>query len=176
MKAIYFLIPIFIINSCKTQTGSVISSENTSMEQTENYGSNCPDDGTCSVMIHKNKSLQLIDDGTGVQYPEMTEGKNLVVEFTYFKAGPEGTADGNYTETVQFEIPAGTENLKKQNESLSDVKMLFGKMGFRMGGYYPVTSGKLILEKTEQNISFDLKFKVNETSHLVSHISETVKL
>jgi|SRR5690606_2847352 len=176
MKAIYFLIPVFLINSCKTQTDSVISSESTNMEQVENHGSNCPEGGTCTVVVHQNKSLQLIDDGSGVPYAEITDGKNIVVEFTYSKAGPEGTADGNYSETVQFEIPAGTETLSKQNQSLADVKMIFGKMGFRMSGYYPVTSGKLILNKTGQTISFDLKFKVDQTSHLISHISETVKI
>lgn len=176
MKAIYFLIPLFIVNSCKTQTGSVISSDKSNMEQSENYGSDCPDGGTCNVVVHQNKSLQFIEDGVGNPYTEITDGKNLVVEFTYFKAGPEGTADGNYTETLQFEIPDGAEALTKENASLADVKLMFGKQGFRMSSYYPVTSGKLTLKKTGQTLSFDLKFKVDETSQVISHISEKVKL
>lgn len=146
------------------------------MEQSVNHGSDCPDGGTCNVVVYKDKSLQFIEDGIGNPYTEITDGKNLVVEFTYFKAGPEGTADGNYTETLQFEIPDGTEAFTKENASLADVKLLFGKQGFRMSSYYPVTSGILVFEMTGPNMSFDLKFKVEETSQVISHISETVKL
>ena len=36
MKALLFLIPLFVVNACKTQTGTVISSDNTNMGQIEN--------------------------------------------------------------------------------------------------------------------------------------------
>ncbi|SRX73467.1 hypothetical protein [Aequorivita antarctica] len=178
MKALYFLIPLFMVNACKTQTGAVTSSENTTIEHMENKPTGCPEEGTCNVVVHKNKSLSIQEDGTGALYPQIIEGTSTVVEYTYLKEGPPGTADGNYSETIHFEIPAATTTLRKENASLNDVKLLYGKHCFCRGeaGYYPITDGKLLIEKSGQGIVFDLKFKVNKTSQVVTHISETMKL
>lgn len=178
MKALYFLIPLFMVNACQTQTGTVISSENKTIKQMDTKPTACPEEGTCSVVVHKNKILKIQKDDTGALYPQLLDGANTVVEYTYLKEGPEGTADGNYSETIQFEIPADTENLSKENASLSDVKLLYGKHCFCRGeaGYYPITDGKLLVEKSGQGVIFDLKFKVNKTSQVVTHIAEAVKL
>lgn len=178
MKALYFLIPLFMVNACKTQTETVISSENTNMSQLENNVAGCPEEGTCTVVLHKNKSFVIKEDGTGAMYPEMMASENMVVEYTYLKKGPEGTADGSYSETIHFEIPAATNSLSKENTSLSDVKLLYGKHCFCKGeaGYYPITDGKLVVKKSDQSVAFDLKFKIGRTSQVVSHIKETVKL
>lgn len=166
-----------MFNACKTQTGSVISSENTSMEQTKNKTSGCPDDGTCTVVLHKNKTLTVKDDGTGAFYPDLEDGNNTVVEYTYSKTVPEGIADADYSETIHFEIPEGVEKLSKENAALSDVGLLYGKHCFcRDAGYFPVTNGKLLIEKTAEGIVFDLKFNMDKTSQVVSHITDTVKL
>ncbi len=177
MKTLYFLFPLLLVNACKTQTGTVNSSENTAMEQIDNQTTNCPNEGTCSVTVHKNKSLNIQKDGTGALYPELVDSKNTVVEYTYLKEGPPGTADGNYSETIHFEIPDGTDHLSKENAALADVKLLYGKHCFCRGeaGYYPITNGKLLVEKSKEGIVFDLKFKVEKTSQVVSHIIETVK-
>ncbi len=178
MKALLFLIPLFVVNACKTQTGTVISSENTSMEQVENRITGCPEEGTCNVVIHKNKHLVIKEDGTGAVYPEMVAGENMVVVYTYSKEGPEGTVDGNYSETIHFEIPAGMENMSKEDAALAEVNLLYGKQCFCRGeaGFYPIRNGKILIEKTNQALVFDLKFNVEKTSQVVSHITETVKL
>ncbi len=177
MKALYLLIPFFIVNACKTQTDTVTSSDNTTMEQTDKNSSGCPEEGTCTVIVYKNKTLIVKDDGTGASYPELAEGNNIVVEYTYHKAGPEGTADADYSETIHFEIPSNTNNLSKENASLRDVNLLYGRHCFcRDGGYFPVTNGKLLVEKTAQGIMFDLKFNMGTTTQVISHIRETAKL
>ena len=176
MKAFYFLIPLFMVNACKTQTGTVISSDKTTMEKSENKTSDCPEDGTCGVVIHKNTKLDLDDDGPGKLYPQIVEGENIVVEFTYRRPGPEGTADGNYLETIHFEVPSETKDLVRENGDLADLKMLFGILAYRNATYYPLTKGKLVLKKTDNTLSFDLRFKVDQTSQVISHIKETVKL
>ena len=179
MKALYFLIPILMVNGCKTQTqtGTVIASENTSMEQVENNTVGCPEEGNCTVVVHKNKKLTVKQDGIGSTYPEITDGENMVVEFTYLKKGPEGTADGDYSETIHFEIPATTTNLSKANASLSDVNLLFGRHCFcRDGGYFPITDGKLMVERTDRAIMFNLRFKTDKTTQVISQITETVKI
>lgn len=166
-----------MVNACKTQTGTVTSSENTTMEQMENKATGCPEEGTCNVVVHKNKSLSIQKDGTGALYPQLVDGSNTVVEYTYLNKGPEGTVDGDYSETIHFEIPANTKDLNKENTALSEVKLLYGKHCYCKGeaGYYPITNGKLVLEKNTQGIVFDLKFNVEKTSQVVTHISEAVK-
>lgn len=178
MKALYFLIPLFMVNACKTQTGPVISSENKNMEQVDKHNTDCPEAGSCSVVLHKNKTLEIKEDGTGAMYPEINDGENIVVEYTYSKKGPEGTADGNYSETIHFEIPANTSSLRKENTALSEVKMLYGKHCFCKGeaGYYPLTDGNLVVNRNNETITFNLQFNVGKTSQVVSHIVETVKL
>lgn len=178
MRALFFLLPLLMINACKTQTSNATTSENTTIQQMENKSTDCPEEGTCSVVVHKNKTLTVKDDGTGALYPELTDGTNTVVEYTYLKKGPEGTVDGDYSETIHFEIPAGSDNLSKANASLVDVKLLYGKHCYCKGqaGYYPITDGTLLLEKTGEGIAFDLKFNVGKTSQVVSHIVEMVKL
>lgn len=176
MKAFYFLIPLFMINTCKTPAGTVISSEKAPMEKLENAASGCPKDGTCEVVAHKNKNLEIVDDGNGSIYSQIVEGDNIVVEYTYLKPGPEGTADGNYFETILFEVPTSTKNLVKENSTLADVKMIFSKHVFRNAGYYPVTNGKLSVQKIGKRISFNLKFKIDQTSQVISHINETVEI
>lgn len=177
MKVFYFLIPLFMINACKTQTGTGISSENKTMEQIQNKKSDCPDEGTCSVVVHKNKKMTVKDDGTGMLYPDLEDGSSTVIEYIYLKEGPEGTADGNYSETIHFEIPAGTNNLSKENASLSDVNLLYGRHCFcRDGGYFLITDGKLLVEKTAEGIMFDLKFNTGKPTQVISHITETAKL
>lgn len=177
MKALLFLIPLFVVNACKTQTGTVISSENTSMEQVENKVTGCPEEGTCSVVVNKNKHLVIKEDGTGAVYPEIVAGENMVVVYTYSKKGPEGTADGDYSETIHFEIPATTKSLSKENLSLSDVSLLYGRHCFcRDGGYFNITDGKLLVTNNNETLKFDLKFNTDKTTQVISHIVETVKL
>lgn len=179
MKAFYFLIPLLMINACKTQTGTVTSTEKTAtMGQLNERVTGCPDEGDCTVKIHKNMNLIIKEDGTGAIYPEMVAGKNTVVEYTYLKEGPEGTADGNYSETIHFEIPASVESLSKVNASLGDVKLLYGKHCFCKGeaGYYPISNGELSVSTNNKTLAFNLNFKVEKTSQVISNISETVKL
>ncbi len=177
MKAFYFLIPFLIAGACGTQSTSVVSSEKNSMETVENTQSGCPDDGTCTVIVQKNKSLKLHDGEGGEVYPEVVEGQNIVVEYTFHRPGPEGTADGNYMETLHFEIPAKAQELEKSDASLADVKMLFGKHGFRQSQTYPVRKGKLYVKKDGDVLAFTFQFNVDKTSHELSRVqvSQTIK-
>jgi len=178
MKAFYFLIPIFMVNACKTQTETITTTERNTMEQVDNKATGCPEEGTCNVVLHKNKKLNVKEDGTGAMYPEIVDGQNIVVVYTYMKEGPEGTVDGNYSETIHFEIPTTEENISKENAALNDVSILYGKHCFCKGeaGYYPINNGKLLVEKSNQALMFDLTFNVGKTSQVVSRITETVKL
>ena len=177
IKAFHFLIPILMINGCKTQTETVKSSQQIKTEQLKDK-STCPEEGTCSVAVHQNSKLRIDEDGTGAIYPVILDGDNIVIEYTYLKEGPAGTADGSYSETIHFEIPSRLKNLKKENASLAEVSLLFGKHCFCPGeaGYYPITKGKLSVDYTDKNITFDLSFSQNKVSQIISHIVETARI
>ena len=174
MKAFYFLIPLLVVNACKTQTGTVITSAETVMEKSENIRSECPEDGTCEVIIHKNQTLEIVDDA-GNLFPQIIEGQNIVVEYTYRRLGPAGTADGNYSEILYFEVSPETSNFTKENEELTDVKMLLGILGYRNVSYYELMEGKLVFTRTDNSLSFDFRFKIDQASHVISHIKEKVQ-
>lgn len=178
MKALFFIMPLLIANACKTQDAKTISTNDTQVEMTQNNDNSCPDEGTCTVEVMENKTIEIMKDGLGDLYPEVKNGNNIVVQYTYSKQGPDGTVDGNYSETVHFEIPASTTNLSKEGTSLQDVKLLYGKQCYCKGeaGYYRISEGKLSLEKSNRQIAFDLQFNVGKTSQVVSHISENVKM
>lgn|SRR5690554_393419 len=173
MKAFYFLIPILMVAGCKTQTGTKASSDSIKLTAMQEKPS-CPEEGTCNVIVHNNKTFKMSEDGTGAMYPDIQEGKGIVIEYTYFREGPEGTADGNYTENIYFEIPAGTETLVKKDVGLADVKMIYGKHAYRNSNYYPVTNGSLSILKKGKTIVLNLDFKIKETSQEVSRINQTV--
>ena len=176
MKAFYFLLPLLMINACKTQTGTGTTTENT-MEQISEKATGCPEAGNCNVQVHENMNLVVKEDGTGATYPEMVAGSNTVVVYTYLKKGPENTVDGDYSETIHFEIPKAMKNINKVNASLSDVKLLYGKHCYCKGeaGYYPITNGELSVSINNQTLAFNLNFEVGKTSQVISNISETVK-
>lgn len=178
MRALYFLAPILIAGACNTQKSGVTISDKTPMEQVDIKDNACPEEGTCTVVLHDNSKLVVADDGTGALYPQIQPGKSIVVEYTYFKEGPEGVADGNYSETIHFEIPANTSHLSKSNKELQDVKLLFGKHAFAPdAGYYFIEEGNLLVEKTNSNLVFDLQFSnKGKSSQLISHITETVRV
>lgn len=167
-----------MVNACKTQTETITTTNENTMEQVDNKAAGCPEEGTCNVVLHKNKNLVVKEDGTGAVYPEMVDGQNMVIVYTYLKEGPEGTADGNYSETIHFEIPTATNNLSKENAALSDVKLLYGKHCFCKGeaGYYPINDGALSVSKNKQTLTFSLNFEVGKTSQVVSNISEVIKI
>lgn len=166
-----------MINGCKMQTDAVNTSQPTKIEQLKDK-STCPEEGVCSIIVHQNSKLIINMDGTGALYPEIQNGDNLVLEYTYLKEGPVGTADGSYSETVHFEIPPNVKNLKKENASLADVNLLYGKHCFCPGeaGYYPITTGKLSVDNTGKDLNFELTFSQNKVSQIISHIVETAKV
>lgn len=175
MKIFYFLIPVMLMGGCKTNTATVSQSQQTDMELKS--GGECPTEGKCTVTVHKNKSLTIQEDGTGALYPVVEEGENLVIEFNYLREAPAGIADGNYSETIHFEIPSNVKSLKKEDGALADVKLLFGRHCFCPdAGYYRVENGKLTVMNQGGKIQFDLQYQMNNVSQIISHITQSVTI
>src|SRR5690554_3387861 len=139
MKIHYLLFLLITIVSCKTKTESISSKYNNLMK------TECPEKGECSIQLLKNKQLLLqTEEATGNLYPEIIAGNNSIIIFNYTKVSPENVADGNYSETIQFEIPSDFTELKKVNNELADMKLLFGKHCFcEDAGYYAISEGEL---------------------------------
>ena len=128
MKAIFLLIPLLLMNACKSTTETVPENSSDPVEMEE--VNSCPTKGNCKITLHKNKDLIVKQDGIGANYPELAEGTHMVIEYNYSEKAPEDIADGDYAETIHFEIPTSFTSLTKENTDLGDVKLLYGKHCF----------------------------------------------
>lgn len=136
----------------------------------------CPEGGICEVKAMANKSLEIKEDGIGKIYPEITDGENIVIHFSFLRQAPEGIADGNYSEEIYFEIPDNENSLRKENASLKDVNLIFGRHFFSPeAGFFEVESGELTVDRKENKISFEIKF-TTEGGQLINHVSEVVSI
>ena len=175
MKLITLLSVLFLFNSCGNNK-TVVSTNNKEViilaDGIEEK------DGDVSVDIFNNSTLNLKDDTIGAIYPVIASGNNLVIEFIYEEKAPEGTADGDYSETLHFEIPQNTTVLNLMDEELNNVKLLYGKHCFCRGeaGYYEVKKGKIKIVKTESDIYFDISFNIDETSTKLVRVAKYIKL
>ena len=179
MKAFFLMLPLLMVNACNTTKTTQVSSSEDKTEVMENSKKQCPDDGVCTAEVQKNKQIILKnDEATNMVYPVIKDGNNMVVVYTFSQKGPEGTVDGNYSETIHFEVPANLSELDKKGASLQDVKLLYGKQCYCKGeaGFYIVENGSLQVTKTKNELHFELQFVVDKTSHKLSKISKTIKL
>ncbi len=173
MKKYLFMLVIAGLFSCNSSKKTTDGTDETSPPTiTVNEGS-CPEKGDCSFQIKHGTSFTVATDGTGAMYPKYNEG-NGVAEFRYEEKGPEGTADGDYTEVIQFNIPSGIGDGKSySNEALQDVNLLYYKQCFCKGqaGYYKVTKGALkVFHNKAGELNFDLQFTldgVNQSIHRI---------
>lgn len=172
MKAFFLIFILLTFSACKTKTES-ITHHPVKLMKTE-----CPKEGECSILLLENKQLVLkTEEATGNIYPEVTNGSSLVVVFSYSENAPKGIVDGNYSETIHFEIPKEFSELNKKNYELADVQLLYGKQCFcEDAGYYKVTKGKLIANKKDANIYLNLTFQIDGINSKVYHIIETIEL
>lgn len=178
MKMYTFLITLICIGACKTSDINGISKEKDVIPIVQNDKKYCPDDGNCTVALHKNSSLLLKKDTIDAYYPSIENGESIVVVFTFSKKGPDGIADGAYSETIHFEVNKNVESLNIKGDKLKEVNLLFGKHCFCRGeaGYYTVNEGNLIIQQSKDELTIDLSFTVHEVSHRIIRIKEVVKM
>ncbi len=178
MKMYTFFMLLLLISACKTSNIIDTSQEIDTISKVQNNKADCPENGNCTVKLHENAEIVLKKDTTEKYYPVIEKGEHIVIEYTFLVKGPEGTVDGNYSETIHFEINNTTQNLNLEGKKLEQSKLIFGKHCFCKGeaGYYKVDQGNLIVKKTKQKIAIDLSFRLSEVSHKVIRIKETIKL
>lgn len=169
LRLIYLSSFVFFFLACKAKQEP--TEKDVFYETIINY---CPKGGTCSFEVLKSKSLEIKTDGTGAQYPQITEGEKTVLKFEYKKEEDPKIADDGYTEVIYTEIKPTIHNLDLKDEELSQAKVLFGRLCFCRGqtGYYPVESGHLEIKSNKNDsVSYTLSFKITEVPHILKEIS-----
>ena len=170
----FFLIFIILI-SCKTNntlTESRLANESSVFE--------CPEDGTCSFEILKNKQIKLKSDEFGKSYIEI-ENKlaSDLLKFNYKRNPIEDTADSNYEEIVFFQMNEFKDNMSLKDEALTSVNAIYGRLCFCRGssGYFPIKQGTLNIEKlSNSNYQITFDFKINEVPQIITFFSKTIDL
>jgi hypothetical protein len=177
------VLPLFsILLFCNIKKNSVEKVEDTVKSEPVSVTikkSNCPENGKCTVEIFRNKSLNILKDDLGSTYYKFIDtDKTSVIKYKYDRNPPkDGLKDGNYSEEVIFEINNSDTKMAFLDTDLQKTKMLFGRFCFCRGqtGYYKVNSGNLKLEQKNNEVQYNLDFKITEVPQIITSISETVK-
>ena len=170
MRYLYVFYLIICLVSCKAK------SELTATTATKVSKKTCPEDGTCSFEIFKNKTLQIKTDNLGRMYPEMMDGIHSVLKFEYKKQGNANYADRGYREEIFIEL---TNNLEVETEDLKDRNLFFARWCYCKGqtGYYKINQGKLLVTKIDNiNFQLHLSFKIEEVPQIINEINYTFSL
>lgn len=164
MKIKLFFIIAIALSSCCTK-------KNTSNLIPTQKEASCPNNGDCSLEIIANKSILTNMDTGKMNYILVDSFDKTVVRYQYKKDMDQTNVDGGYREEIVFEIDANSNNLILDNNDFQQTKMLFGRYCFCRGqtGLYKVVNGTLDLKNNDE-LNFDLTFKINEVPQIVSYI------
>jgi hypothetical protein len=171
MKKLFFICLLFSLLCCKSTEPNAIQNKNTIME-------NCPDDGVCSIVLLQNKSLNIVSDDLGGLYVTLTDNPNThVFQYQYKRNVPDDVEDGHHAEEVYWEVNAIDKNLSLENESLQEVKMIFGRHCYCKGqaGFFKINSGKLQLDKRADGYDVKLHFEVKKVPQVLNAVTAFVK-
>ena len=177
-KYLVLVVILVFLNACKTTKDNNAISDVNSTEGKSVVMKNCPENADCTLKILNNSSLIIKEDTIGELYPVIEKGNGTVIQYTFLRKGPEGTVDGDYSETLHFEIPNSTKILYLNDVNLQDVDLLFGKHCFCRGeaGYYKVNKGELQIIKTSKELTIDITYIVDDTTQETKQLTQTIKL
>jgi hypothetical protein len=136
--------------------------------------SECPQDGTCTIEILENKSIDVKQDEFGSIYYTIEENLNKkVIKYIYKRTVKEDLQDAGYREEIVFEIDVNLKNKTFLNDEIQETKMLFGRFCFCRGqtGNYKVNNGRLVIN--DNSISLD--FKTTKVPQVIKNISISLK-
>jgi hypothetical protein len=170
MKKLLLLPLALSLSFCKCTTATMAKSNPMKITST------CPENGVCTIVVEKNKSLVVkTDDLGGVYYQLIDDATTSVIHYQYNRTVEEGLQDGNHREEIIFEIKNETTALNLANQELQQTKMLFGRQCYckGMAGNFKVEEGILTLDKKDGRITFNLEFKVNQVPQLFATVSAT---
>lgn len=138
---------------------------------------NCPENGTCTIELLPNKSLEFKKDEFGNSYPVISEGNKTIFKYTYTKNPIPNTQDSNYTEHVFAELDSTISAKTLTNEALQNIKLHFGRLCYCKGetGYYPIKNGNFKISKSsKKSFKIEFNFKIDEVPQIISELKEIV--
>src|SRR5690606_11725163 len=99
MKKLLLIPSILVLFSCSSQKGGELSKATSTLD--------CPDEGTCTARIEKNKSLDIkTDEFGGIYYNLIDDPTKHVIVYDFSKGFDEQLQDSGYREEILVEIDA----------------------------------------------------------------------
>jgi len=140
---------------------------------------NCAQNGKCELKLTPNKSLVFKKDKFGNLYPEITDGENTLLTYTFNRNPIKNTQDSNYTEIIYATLPKNIKEISLTDSELKQVNLHFARLCFCKGetGYYPIENGTFKLTKTDKDsIKIACEFKVKNIPQVVSSFEENISI
>ncbi|PNQ74847.1 hypothetical protein C1T31_01530 [Hanstruepera neustonica] len=140
----------------------------------EKLESLCPNDGTCSFEVLKNKSIDLKFDGLGQLYPDIIDSNKMVVKFEYKRNEIPNTADSGYREIIYLELEPNKPELDINDSELEITKALFARLCFCRGqtGYYRINKGSLSVKGIKEGLyRLEFSFNIGEVPQIINSVS-----
>lgn len=172
MKYLFVIFVSLVVLACHSNKTASSNIQDKTIAST-----NCPEDGICTFKVLQNKVLTIKKDGFGELYPELSDGKKTVIKFEYKRNEIPNTADSSYSEIIYAEIESNINEIILKDETLSEAKVLFGRLCFCRGatGYYLVKEGSLKISTNNKGAkTYKLNFKVNEIPQIITMFQETL--
>lgn len=178
MRCLHVFLYAFLVFSCQTNKDvkAAVSSKTIATNVSSSY---CPEDGTCTFEVLKNKKFNLLTDPYGARYPEILDGDKTILKFEYKRRPLPNIEDSNYREIIYIQLEGDNKELNLENQALKAVNVVFARLCYCRGqtGYYPVYEGELLLKKQETGLYLlNLRFKINEVPQIITNIEEQISL
>lgn len=176
MRRLLIISLALVLSFCNCQKTNIAKKETKGIPLS--ITSECPQDGTCTVEVLKNKNLVIkTDDLGGIYYEIGAATETSVVVYQYNRKVEKGLQDGQYREDVVFEINNSDSLISLSDNELQKTKMLFGRHCYCKGqaGYFKVTQGQLTLEQKKNAVLFQLDFTITQVPQIIKSIKATTK-
>lgn len=171
MNKTILLIFSLVVISCGSK--SQVLNENSVFTETE-----CPSDGICSLKVEQNKAIRLTNENTINFFPDIQEGKNIVLTFEYKRNDIPNTTDSHYIEQLIMELDPNNLEIALTGKQLQDVKLLFARFCYCKGqtGYYKINNGTLKVEKVNNGEYYiSISFSQDAVPQIITFIGEPFK-
>ncbi len=173
MKKILLLSSTFLLSFCQSQKSSLDLSTS-KIQKSQLQATSCPSDGTCTLELLKNKSIQVNRDEIGYQTYELLESKDKsVVKFQYTKNVDKSLQDASYVEEVLFEISNTAQKMELKDNELKEANLIFGRHCFCKGqaGIFNISHGNLEVIRNKSSLDFSVSFKSDKTPQIIETIN-----
>lgn len=140
---------------------------------------NCTKNGKCELKLTPNKAISFKQDKFGNLYPEITDGENTLLTYTFKRNTIKNIQDSNYTEILYAELPKNIKEISIKNGELKNVKLHFARLCFCKGetGYYPIDNGTFTISiVSKDTIKIASKFNVKSIPQIISSMLEIIPL